>query len=109
MLPSKRGGGILMTDLPNHLDYGLLAAVEELNAPAPPLRQSRLQRWWNRVPRLSTVHLGGLLALLVVAVGAVTLASAHNGDPSLVHSCVNTSTGAVRLTNPSTSATGTGQ
>src|SRR5215213_4013818 len=49
-----------------------------------------------------------LVALAVVAGTGVALVSAHNGDPSLVHSCVNTSTGTIRITNPSTSATGTG-
>ena len=51
-----------------------------------------------------------LAAMLLVLNGlpAAAPVQAHNGTAGQVHSCVNTSTGAVRFTNATTSASGSG-
>ena len=74
---------------------------------------SALQRQLTGQPRgrrwpLGRYAVATLVGLAVIASTAVALVSAHNGDASLVHSCVSTSTGAIRITNPSTSSTGAG-
>lgn len=76
---------------------------------ATPTVEQRLQALERRALYSWLARFGVIGAVAVAAVvAAVSFANAHGGDPTRVHSCVSTGTGAIRITNPSTSPSGTG-
>ena len=56
----------------------------------------------------AVIALAAVLVVVLLVANGVPLVQAHNGTAGQVHACVNTSTGAVRFTNATTSASGTG-
>ena len=40
------------------------------------------------------------LAFLALAAGIVTVVNAHDGDATMVHACVNTTNGQIRIADP---------
>lgn len=50
---------------------------------------------------MTTARLGGLLTAFSLSLGLVSGASAHGGDATKIHACVNNASGEVKIVGPS--------